>query len=388
MSYRPEIDGLRAIAVLAVVLYHAGLGCSGGFVGVDVFFVISGYLITSLILKDIERGTYSLAEFWERRSRRIIPALFVVILATLLAGGGILLPADYSDLGESAIAQTFFGANIHFWLDSGYFAEPSAEKPLLHTWSLAVEEQFYLLVPLVFWGILRNSGTRSKNRALILFFFAFLLSFALSVVRVRTNPSSTFFLLPTRAWELLMGSVLAMLPAGAMRAPHWIRETICALGIGLILWSVFAYTESTLFPGISALPPCLGAAFVIWSNTGTTTRCSSILRTRPVVFVGLISYSLYLWHWPLFAYATYWFGSHVPLSVRLSLLLAGFVLAILSWRYVETPFRARKVCGTRRGIFTFAGCSLLCMCSVGLVVQVNAGFPARLSLEALCFAEG
>jgi len=229
---------------------------------------------------------------------------------------------------------------------------------------------------------------RSRNRVLFLFCIAFLLSLALSAVRVRTNPSSTFFLLPTRAWELLLGSLLALLPVGAMRAPQWLKEMICVSGIALILWPVFAYTESTVFPGLSALPPCLGAAFVIWANTGTTTRSSVLLRTRPVIFIGLISYSLYLWHWPLFAYATYWFGGHAPLSVRLTLLLAGFVFAVLSWRYVETPFRVRKVCGTRRSILTFAGGSLLALCALGFVLLTNEGFPSRLSPEARRFADG
>ncbi len=189
-QYRPEVDGLRAVAVLSVVLFHMGFGCPGGFVGVDVFFVISGFLITSLIWRDLENGTFSFANFWERRARRIAPALLVMVLVTSIAGSIFLLPDDFQKLGEATASQAAFAGNIHYWLDSGYFAGESEEKPLLHTWSLAVEEQFYLLVPLVLWGTFRTGMLRSRAAVLALLFTGFVISFAGSLYGVARHPSA------------------------------------------------------------------------------------------------------------------------------------------------------------------------------------------------------
>jgi peptidoglycan/LPS O-acetylase OafA/YrhL len=388
MSYRPEIDGLRAIAVLAVVFFHADLGFSGGYVGVDVFFVISGFLITALIIKDLEHGAFSLAAFWERRARRILPALFVVTVVILVSAWFLLLPTDFQSLGRSASALAIFAANIHFWLDSGYFAEPSAEKPLLHTWSLAVEEQFYFVVPLVLWGAWKVVALRPRNRLVVLFSAAFGVSLVLSVLRVGSNPSSTFFLLPTRAWELLTGSVIALLPAAYSRAPLTIRQLVSVLGLGLVIWPIFFYHKNTVFPGAAALPPCIGTALVIWSNGASQTCVGKLLSLRPVVFVGLISYSLYLWHWPLFAFGTYWSIGATPLNLRLLLLVIGLLLAVLSWRFVETPFRKRQIFGSRRAILTAGVGGLAVLFALGAILMVNQGFPQRLSSEARSYADG
>lgn len=386
--YRPEIDGLRAIAVLAVVLFHADLGFSGGYVGVDVFFVISGFLITALIIKDLEQGSFLLAAFWERRARRILPALVVVTIAILAGGWFLLLPSDLQSLGRSTSALAVFSANIHFWLDSGYFAEPSEEKPLLHMWSLAVEEQFYFVVPLVSLGAWKWGALRSRPRLLILFGAAFALSLALSILRVGSNPSSTFFLLPTRAWELLAGSLLALLPPVFVNAPIWIRQIASALGLGLLIWPIFAYDKDTVFPGAAALPPCMGAALVIWSNGASQTLVGKLLALRPVVFVGLISYSLYLRHRPLFAFGTYWSIGATPLNQRLLLLVGGFLLAVVSWRYVETPFRKRRILGSRRAILTASAAALVVVFSIGVILNISQGFPQRLSSEARSYADG
>jgi peptidoglycan/LPS O-acetylase OafA/YrhL len=388
MNYRPEIDGLRAIAVLAVVFFHADLGFSGGYVGVDVFFVISGFLITALIIKDLEHGAFSLAAFWERRARRILPALFVVTVVILVGAWFLLLPTDFQSLGRSASALAVFAANIHFWLDSGYFAEPSAEKPLLHTWSLAVEEQFYFVVPLVLWGAWKVVALRPRNRLVALFGAAFGVSLVLSILRVGSNPSSTFFLLPTRAWELLTGSVIALLPAAYSRAPLTIRQLVSVLGLGLVIWPIFFYHKDTVFPGAAALPPCIGTALVIWSNGASQTFVGKLLSLRPVVFVGLISYSLYLWHWPLFAFATYWSVGATPLNLRLLLLVVGLLLAVLSWRFVETPFRKRQIFGSRRAILTAGVGGLAVLFALGAILIFHQGFPQRLSSEARSYADG
>ena len=353
-----------------------------------MFFVISGFLITALIMKDLEHGTFSLAVFWERRARRILPAMFVLTVAVLVGGWFLLLPTDFQSLGRSASALAIFCANIHFWLDSGYFAEPSAEKPLLHMWSLAVEEQFYFVVPLVLWGAWKWAALRSRPRLLVLFGSAFAISLALSIHRVGSNPSSTFFLLPTRAWELLVGSLLAILPPVFSRAPMSLRQVLSALGLILLIWPIFAYHKETVFPGAAALPPCLGAALVIWSNGASQTLIGRLLSLRPVVFVGLISYSLYLWHWPLFAFGTYWSIGATPLNLRLLLLAGGFLLAVLSWRFVETPFRKRQIFGSRRAILTAGAGALAVVFALGAILIVNHGFPQRLSSEARSYADG
>ena len=337
--YRPEIDGLRAIAVMAVVLFHAGLGVSGGFIGVDVFFVISGFLITSLIIKDLEAGKFTLANFWERRARRIIPAAVVLVFVVLAAGWFLLLPSDYAALGKSAAWHAAFAANIYFWRNTNYFASAAEEQPLLHTWSLAVEEQFYLIVPLLLLALFRFPYFRSRGLLLALFLIGFAFSLALSIVVVPRMPAVAFYLLPTRAWELLAGSIIAILPAASL-SRIW-REILCGIALITIVVPCFIYTKETPFPGLAALPPCLGTALFIWASgpastsiQNSTFNIQNLLAARPVVFIGLISYSLYLWHWPLFAFSTYWALDPLSLPYRLCLVAASFVLAILSWRFV------------------------------------------------------
>ena len=266
--YRPEIDGLRAIAVLAVVLYHAGLGVSGGFIGVDVFFVISGFLISSLIIKDLESGKFTLAGFWERRIRRILPAVAVVVLATLVAGWFLLLPDDYASLGKSAVFQALCSANIYFWrIPSGYFAVKVDELPLLHTWSLAVEEQFYMVVPLLLFGSFRMSAFRHRGTLLSFIAAGMAVSLTASICWVVPHPSAAFYSLPSRAWELLCGASVAILPASALLNSRTIRETLTWLALTAIIAPCFLYTKETPFQGLAALPPCLGTALFIWASS-------------------------------------------------------------------------------------------------------------------------
>ncbi|MEI7732725.1 MAG: acyltransferase [Verrucomicrobiota bacterium] len=385
--YRPEVDGLRAIAVLAVVLFHSGLGLPGGYIGVDVFFVISGYLITSLIINDLQQGKFTLANFWERRARRIIPALVTVVLATLIAGWFLLLPKDYVALGKSAACQSVFGANIHFWLTpvGGYFTAGTAdEMPLLHTWSLAVEEQFYMIVPLTLAAIFRFPGLRTRRMLLAIFSTGILASFLVSVYGVAHHRSAAFYLLPTRAWELLLGSALAIFPSSWIIRHRLTRESASYLGLAGILFACFFYTDTTPFPGLAALPPCLGTALIVWSNNrlagdSPPTSLGRFLATRAVVFVGLISYSLYLWHWPIFAFSKYYLaGEPCAFGYRIAMVALGLILAILSWRFIETPFRQKSVCGNRKSIFRFAVTALAISFAFGTAIFSLKGLPSRL----------
>lgn len=376
-DYRPEIDGLRAVAVLGVLFFHAGLKCPGGYVGVDVFFVISGYLITSLLLRDLETSRFSLIRFWERRCRRIMPALFVMLLVTLLAGGFLLLPQDYLMLGRSAVFQSLFVSNIFFWQDTGYFTAAAAEKPLLHTWSLAVEEQFYLAVPLLLSGVARGG----RMRVCVILTGMFAASLGWCLWRLEEDQSAAFFLLPSRAWELLAGALLAAIPAKWERGQERWREVVAWLGLAGILGAYMGYTEETKFPGLAALPPVFGAFLFIWSNQRPAgapppTVLGRLLAMQPVVFVGLISYSLYLWHWPILAFVNYW--SFAPLAKvgKLAVVLASFLLAVLSWRYVETPFR-RNQFFTRRSLLLSAAGGLALLLLAGLGIARFDGLPGR-----------
>lgn len=391
MRYRPDIDGLRAIAVLAVLLFHAGTRCTGGYVGVDVFFVISGFLITSLIWNDLETGRFTFANFWERRARRILPALLVVTIATLVAGWFLLLPIDFKNLGQASAAQAVFAANIHYYFDSGYFSGAANEKPLLHTWSLAVEEQFYLVVPFLLWGVFHYMKPRGRASVISLLAVGFILSFALSIYGVARNPTAAFYLLPTRAWELLMGSLVAFLPTSPGLLKYRIlRELFALMGLALIFIPIFVYTAETPFPGLAALSPCLGTALIIWANGRVDNKMPTlvglVLSARPVVFIGLISYSLYLWHWPFFAFSKYLIFEPLSRQERALLLGLGFFFAILSWKYVETPFRERKIGASRKSIFQIAAAGLVVVIGCGLLCVMTQGFPQRFSPQSQRFA--
>jgi peptidoglycan/LPS O-acetylase OafA/YrhL len=347
--YRPDIDGLRAIAVLSVLFFHADLGCSGGFVGVDVFFVVSGYLITGLILKDIDAGRFGITQFWERRIRRILPALSIVVLFCLAMGWFFFSPLDYRKLGQSAFAQALLVSNIFFWQTAGkagYFDESSVEiTPLLHTWSLAVEEQFYLLFPFLLLACRGFSRRRLARLTLVLG----AISLGLSVYCSYYYRVANFYLLPTRAWELLIGAWPAIVLSTRDPA-RWLKESVSWAGLAAILAAIFLYNRETRFPGITALPPCVGAALIIWANRSSCTSVGKILAWPPLVYIGLISYSLYLWHWPLLAFGRYLVPGPLSVGERGLLLLIGLVLAALSLKFVETPFRQRSVCPTRMAV--------------------------------------
>lgn len=379
LVYRPDIDGLRAIAVLPVVLFHAGYSAfSGGFVGVDVFFVISGYLITLQIAGDIRNGTFSLVAFYNRRIRRIFPALFVVLLATFIAGAWLLLPADFERLAESAGATALFSANFYFWWTTDYF-EVDNIKPLLHTWSLAVEEQFYVLFPpllLGAWALLHRRWT-----ALVVVLL--LGSLAMSVWAVHFEHKGAFYFPHLRAWELMMGAVLAlgMVPLPRTRP---VREFLATVGIAAIAVAVFTYSKDTPFPGLAALLPCLGAALVVHAGTSGRTVVGTLLGIPPLVAIGLCSYSLYLWHWPLLEFARYYHIAPLPKSATAGIVVASLVASVFSWRFIEQPFR-RNV---RRNLVVFgsgSGMVVTALVFALLIIQTN-GLPGRLSEDRLRYA--
>jgi peptidoglycan/LPS O-acetylase OafA/YrhL len=375
VDHRQDIDGLRALAVIPVVLVHAGVpGLSGGFVGVDVFFVISGFLITSILVREIDEKRFSVIRFYERRARRILPALLTVLTFSLMAGWLVAPPIDYLDLARSAFATLLFASNIFFMLEANYFAQSSDFYPLLHTWSLGVEEQFYIFFPLVLMGVGRWwAGARNWLLAMGL-----VLSLVVSVWAVQEMPTAAFYLLPTRAWELLIGSAVAVRTLPAVRR-GWLRQLLVAAGLLLIVVPMVLYDANTQFPGLSALPPCLGAALIIHAGKEGTTFCGQLLSTRPVVFVGLISYSLYLWHWPLLALSRLYIGmTDLPLWISAVAIVLSIAVATLSYYFVERPFRTPGVF-SRRQIFTFSGTGMAVMGILGAVIVVQGGYPTRMS---------
>ncbi|MBN8264163.1 MAG: acyltransferase [Xanthomonadales bacterium] len=379
-AYRPDIDGLRAIAVLAVVLYHFGLGgLGGGFVGVDVFFVISGYLITGIVQAEIVQGRFTLARFYERRARRIFPALFAMLASVLVAGWFLLLPSDLARLGQATVATVLFASNLLFARQAGYFDESSDFNPLLHTWSLGVEEQFYLGLPLLLLGI-----ARWRPRALLpVLWAAALLSFGACVAGQAIKPKPVFFLSPFRAWELLVGALLAVraLPPIGSRLARELAAVVAALAL---LWAIGWMRADANFPGWRAAIPVLATGVLLHVGGAGGSRVHDMLAWRPLVLVGLWSYSLYLWHWPLLVLVRYRDGMEPPgIGMALLLLVGSLLLAALSHRFVETPFRGPTPAwrGTPRAVFIASAVAAACLAVAGGWLLAARGVPARVGPE-------
>jgi peptidoglycan/LPS O-acetylase OafA/YrhL len=383
LKYRPDIDGLRAIAVVSVLAFHLKTHMFlGGYVGVDVFFVISGYLIGSIILKGIREGTFSIASFYENRVRRIAPALVGALVGTSVLAYIYFLPSELVDFSKSLLSALFSVSNFYFWKDSGYFTAPVDTKPLIHTWSLGVEEQFYLLLPIFLVLLCRYFPKRVRGAVL----GVAVLSLVLSAIGAFTHPDPTFYLLPTRAWELLLGVLipLGLFPEIRKTAS---RNAAAFTGIALIFLALMAFTQATPFPGLSALLPCFGTALVIMAGEFGDSWVSRALSLKPVVFVGLISYSLYLWHWPIIVFQGTQSMLISGLSVRTSKLICiavSFVVAILSWRFIERPFRKRHQAGlSRRTVFTMAATAAALIAALGVTTLMSRGFPGRYPANAL-----
>ena len=379
LSYQPHIDGLRTVAVLPVLLFHALVpGFSGGFVGVDVFFVISGFLITSILRSEIAAGTFSFARFYERRIRRLIPAQVPVLLFSALCATLFFVKADFVDFTNSLFFTTIFSANWYFLATSGYFDAPADVKLLLHNWSLSVEEQYYFLFPFVLL-LARRVSARGGLVAICGIAFA---SFAYAQHLIASGEETRAFLHSgARFWELMIGSLLTFVPAPPERF-HRIVAALRAVGLAMILAAVFLYTKQTPFPGLAAALPTLGTALVIYGGTlardGSLARdpVGALLSTRPFVYVGRISYSLYLWHWPVLV-ACFYLLDDPSLVERALALVVAFAASAASYRWIEQPFRTKRLLPDRRGAFAgFAAVSLATVAAVG-VVRATDGLPQR-----------
>ena len=374
MKYRPEIDGLRAVAVLPIIFFHAGFTwMSGGFVGVDVFFVISGYLITTIILNELDEGRFSIVQFYERRARRILPALFLVLGCCVPVATWLLLPDQLIGFSKSLASVISFLSNVYFRGQINYFARSSEEEPLLHTWSLAVEEQYYLLFPVLATLLWKSRRAGFFVATLLIALSSFLYADSQSLLQ----PDKAFFDTRMRVWELFIGSLVATYILRWRKAEpgRSVAEFGSALGLGMIVWACLNYVQSTPFPGRHALVPTIGAALVILFASPAT-HAGSLLSCKPAVGIGLISYSAYLWHQPIFAFALVTSRARPSEKVFQALLVLTLVLAYVSWRFVEQPFRDRKRFG-RKWIFTFSVAGIAVFATVAALGYHYNGLPSR-----------
>jgi len=388
-AYRADIDGLRAVAVMLVFAYHldtftvGNLSVWGGFIGVDVFFVISGFLISSVILREIDDSSFSLKEFYRRRIRRILPALVAMMLVTAIVSCYYMLPSVLYAFAKSQLAATFSVSNFYFLSTSSYFSS-NVDKPLLHTWSLAVEEQFYILFPLFLLLLKRFFPGRFKA-AMVSVAAA---SFMLSVWAVHLSPVAAFYLPATRAWELLLGAMLSIDLFPRVQSAVG-RNLLSAAGLLAILACGFTYTGRVPFPGAAALVPCGGAAFIIAAGETGGSVVGRLLSLKPIVFIGLISYSLYLWHWPIILF------QHLTMlqprnasnhMIKGSILVFAFAVATLSWLFVETPFRKGRLMLKGAAAFRFAAGSGALLALFACVILATHGLPFRYSQRQLALA--
>ncbi len=379
---RTDIDGLRALAVLPVVLFHIGVpGFFGGFIGVDVFFVISGYLITGIIVRELQHAQFSLIGFYRRRVLRIFPPLFVMLAVVSALAMASMLPSELIRYGRSLAATTAFVTNILFYSESGYFAPDSHAKLLLHTWSLSVEEQFYLFWPLILAGLHARAASAVRTIAIAIT----ALSLYVATTQLVSDPSAAFYLIPSRAWELMVGALVAVLPwlSGRGRAA---REIMGGAGILAILLCVKFYNDQLPFPGAAALPPCLGAAAILAAGARGGSLAGRLLSWRPLVLIGKLSFSLYLWHWPVIVFVQIGLLMEQTWPVRLAELAASLLLAWLSWRYVEQPFLngGRGVASAR--VLGAGALSMALGAGLGWLCIQSAGLPGRYTASQLALA--
>ncbi len=382
MQYRAEIDGLRALAVLPVIFFHAGFEYfKGGYIGVDIFFVISGYLITSIIIKEQELNNFSLLKFYERRARRILPALFFIMFVSSFFAWFWLAPSDLKDFGQSLISVATFSSNFLFWIESGYFDTAVELKPLIHTWSLSVEEQYYLIFPvfmILFWKL----GIKK-----IAFILIIVLILSLCTAQIISSydftskiSTSSFYLLPTRIWELLIGALCAIyLKNNRFFQSAILNNFLSILGIFLIIFAIIFFNKSTPFPSFYTLIPTLGTMLLIIATTPNTIFYK-FLSWSPLVGVGLISYSAYLWHQPILAFARHRTLDGLSDLVLMLLCILSIGLAYLSWAYIEKPFRDKKVTSTKF-IACFSTIGIFLFISIGSYFHFTNGAPQRVTFE-------
>jgi len=372
MIYRKEIDGLRALAVIPVILFHAGFEwISGGYIGVDIFFVISGYLITTILLQEQQQENFSIVNFYERRARRILPALFIVLLVCLPFAWFWLLPHELKDFAKSLIAVVTFVSNILFWLETDYFTADAELIPLLHTWSLAVEEQFYIIFPL----FLALFAGKHKRIMVIMVMFTVLLSLGLTEWGWRYFAEGNFYLIPFRAWELMIGVLTAFYLFYKPQPKGLICHLGSLLGLVLILLAIFLLDKSIPFPSLYALAPTLGTALIIlFANQQTLVN--KILSFKGFVMIGLVSYSAYLWHQPLFVFARAYYMEMPAPSIMLVLSFVSILMGYISWRYIEAPFR-NKQRFSQKQVFSGSLLGAIFFILIGIVLIASDGAMYR-----------
>ena len=378
MRYRRHIDGLRAVAILPVVGYHLDLPLfSGGFTGVDIFFVISGFLITSMIVSDLDNRQFSIMDFYRRRALRILPAYVAMIAAVIAAAWFLMLPEEALSLGRTVIAASIFASNFYFWKVTGYFNPGVEDEPLIHTWTLSTEEQFYLVLP---WVLILIAGVLRRRYGSAILVLA-IASFGLSVAGLSYGPTGTFYLLPTRAWEFGLGGLAAIWSLETRVNSRLSRNLLSLLGLGLIGYGILALGPESPFPGVNALFPVVGAVLLISMADGTVT--GNVLSTRPVVAIGRISYSLYLWHWPIIVFYKIAVGPQLSVAQIVMLAAVSVMVAGLSYRFIEQPFRTQRM-RTRPAIRVnlVALVSILATVGAGIAVVRNASdwgaYPAEI----------
>ena len=377
--YRSDIDGLRAVAVLAVFAFHLGLLriARGGFVGVDTFFVISGYLITGIIIAQIQSSTFSLSTFYRRRALRILPALAVMICGVALGTLLLLPPIETVAFGKSTAAAGLSMSNVLFYFSpNGYFFDEVHARPLLHTWSLGIEEQFYFIFPLV---LIATFKVAPKHLTAVIAAIG-LASLAVSILTLRSNPSAAFFLLPARFWELMLGSAAALKIVRLPKGYFW-AELAGAGGLIMILFAIVT-TDSTYLSPYWALVPCAGATLVLLSGERHETFVRKLLSVKPLVWIGLISYSLYLWHWPIIVFIHFGLAEPLSSSNRLIIVTISFAIAIASWWKIEQPFRNLPKTIRNRSILGTAAATMAIIAILGVGLVRAKGFPDRFSPDA------
>jgi peptidoglycan/LPS O-acetylase OafA/YrhL len=380
-SYRSDIDGLRALAVLLVVIFHAGFDfIPGGYIGVDVFFVISGFLITGIIKADLINNRFSFSNFYKRRIKRLMPALFLVLLITSIMAFFILLPQDFSSYGRSVVAVVLSLSNVYFWRENGgYFDGNVQEVPLLHTWSLSVEEQFYLVWPLCM--VLTAKYLNKKSflwGLLVITFIGIWFSQWVSDITF----GAAYYLLPTRAFELLMGALLALSWNRIPILSISLMNILSLLGITLIIGSAVSLDESSSFPGYNAAIPALGAVILLYTGRLKNSFVNKALSLSPIVFIGLISYSLYLWHWPLVVFIRY-MGIEFTTGLSSLIVIVSIILGWLSWKYVETPFRTSKHTEFKPIIKNYYLLPASLTIILGFGITISYGIPGRFSPDVI-----
>ena len=378
-DYREEIDGVRAVAVCGVILFHSFPNIvKGGFLGVDVFFVISGFLISSIIYKEVDQSRFKLIDFWERRIRRICPVLICIAIVSLVFTYFIYLPIDFQIMGRSLVALSLAASNIYFWLKTDYWNPISDTEPLLHTWSLSVEAQFYIFFPLLILSI-RNLSRR-KVFIILLSFFVF--SIWLCALAKGERVSAAFYLLPYRMWELLLGALLATNVMGGL----WnggengnLKELLATMGLGLIILSFLLVEPNPETILIANLVPCLGTALIIHSNSDHITQAGNFLRLKPMSYIGKISYSLYLWHWVLLVFLKYQSLELPSDAKKIGVLIFVVLFSMITYHFIEQPFRKREYLEKKSSLFKVTVAFLLIFTTVGLALDYTKGIPSRLS---------